>query len=97
MYRLRAFPASITRVSLGKSSKFHKLGLRRLQAQRKLCQPFKQGCLNSMGIRPILEAQHKIVDVPHQISFALQTGLNQTVQTTGQAHNAGASFSIIKR
>jgi Lon protease (S16) C-terminal proteolytic domain len=59
--------ASTARVRLGKSTECDELGLGRLQFQVEPRQAFAQRVLDPKSILPILETQHKVIDVPHQV------------------------------
>jgi hypothetical protein len=63
--RLRASPAVLARVSLREPTKLDELRLGRFQSQVKLSQSFAKSVLDTESIRSILEAHHKVIDVPH--------------------------------
>src|ERR1700684_3690003 len=67
--RLRAIPTAFARVSLREPTKFNQLGLGRLQSEAEFSQPKTQGILHAEGIRSILETDHKVIDVAHQLGF----------------------------
>ncbi len=67
------FTPSLARVPLGKATEFDELGLARLQGKAKLSRPFAEGIVNAERIRAILEAQHEIIDIAHQVGFTAQT------------------------
>src|ERR1700740_959892 len=78
--RLRASTTTLARVSLRIATKFDEFGFRLCQGQAKLPQSLAQYLLDSKGIRAILETQHKVVDVSHQIGLAPQPGLDHTLK-----------------
>jgi hypothetical protein len=47
-------------------------GLGRLQSKAELPQPTAQGILHAQSIGSILETDHKVIDVAHQMGFAPQ-------------------------
>jgi hypothetical protein len=71
--RLRTFTPSFASVPLGKATELDELGLARLQCEAKLPQALAKGILDAKRIRAILEAQHEIIDIAHQVSFTAQT------------------------
>jgi hypothetical protein len=73
--RLWAPPAVLTRVSLREPTELNELRLGRFQIQVKLSQSFAESILDTESIRSILEAHHKVIDVPHQ-GFAPKPRLN---------------------
>jgi hypothetical protein len=68
--RFRTFPATLARVFLRKATKIDELGFARFQGQAKPLQSLAQYFLDTKSLRAILETQHKIFDVPHQIRLA---------------------------
>ena len=60
-------------VPLCKSAKLDELGLARLQGQRKFIEALAKDGLNSFSIFPILEANHKVIDVPDQIGLPFES------------------------
>src|SRR5215472_9178927 len=78
--RFRAIPAAFVRVSLREPTKFDQLGLGRLQSKAEFPQPKAQGVLHAEGIRSILETDHKVVDVAHQLGFAPQPYLDDALE-----------------
>jgi len=67
--RLWAVSATLAGIALREASKFNEFGLRRFQSQAKLPQSLAQRILDTKGVRAILETQHKVVNVPHQIGL----------------------------
>src|SRR5215471_5885484 len=59
----RAVSAALARVSLREPAKFDQFGLGRLEREVELPQPVAQDLLDAKGIRTILEADHKVVDI----------------------------------
>jgi hypothetical protein len=58
---------------LRKSTKLNQLGLARLQRKREFIESLAQNRLNSFSVFPKLEADYKVIDIPHQISLASQS------------------------
>ena len=68
---LRTFAPVLARLPLCEAPKLNQFGLGRFQGEAELPQSFAQHLLDPKSIRPILEAHHKVVDIPHQIGLAL--------------------------
>src|SRR3974390_525773 len=77
---LRAFSAAFACVSLREPTKLNQLGFGRLKSEAELSQPKAQRVLNTDGVRSILEADHKVVDIAHQSGFAPQPALHHTLE-----------------
>ena len=69
--RFRALPVVFLRMLVGEPTKFDELGLAGFQCQVELPQPLTQFFLEAESIRPILEAHHKVIYIPHQVGFTL--------------------------
>jgi hypothetical protein len=78
--RLWAISAALARVSLREPAKLDQLGLGRLQSKAELTQPATQRVLHAQRIRSILETDHKVVDVAHQVGFAPQPALDHALE-----------------
>src|SRR5262245_53871359 len=78
--RLRASTATIARLSLRIATKFDEFGFRLRQSQAKLPQPLAQYLLDTKSIRTILETQHKVVDVSHQVGLTPPPRLDHTLK-----------------
>ena len=70
--RLWSFPASFASIPVGKSAKLNQLCFRRLQCQAEFFQAFTQHILKADGVLTVLETHHKVINIAHQIGFALQ-------------------------
>jgi len=77
---LRAVPAAFACVSLREPTKLNQLGFGRLKREAELSQPKAQRVLNSDGVRSILETDHKVIDVAHQMGFAPQPNLDDALE-----------------
>jgi len=71
--RLRAFTATLARVSMSVSAIFNEFGFRWFQSQAESPQPLSKGFLNTKGIRAILETQHEVIDISHHAGLAPKT------------------------
>src|ERR1035437_2577842 len=76
----RAAPAAFARMSLREPAKLDYLRLGRLKSEAKLPQPSAQGVLNAEGVRAILETDHKVIDIAHQIGFATQPAFDHALE-----------------
>src|ERR1700751_3223286 len=76
----RALSAAFARVSLREPTKLNQLGFGRLKSEAELSQPKAQRILNADGIRSILEADHKVIDIAHQPGFAPQPALHHAFE-----------------
>jgi hypothetical protein len=67
-------PHQVTQLGIpvGKSAKLNQLCFRRLQCQAELCQAFTLHILKADGVLTVLETHHKVINIAHQIGFALQ-------------------------
>ena len=72
----RALSAAFARVSLREPTELNQLGFGRLESEAELSQPKAQRLLNTDGVRSILEADHKVIDIAHQSGFAPQPPLD---------------------
>src|SRR5215472_5841921 len=78
--RFRTFTATLARVFLRKATKFNELGLLRFQGQAKLPQSLAQYILDANSVLTILETQHKVVNVSHQIGLTSQPRLDHALE-----------------
>src|SRR5579863_1059205 len=78
--RLWAPAATLARPLLRIATEFDEFGLLRFQGQAKLPQSFAQRILDAKRILAILKAQHKVVDVSHQIGLASQPRLDHSFE-----------------
>src|SRR5262249_50355829 len=69
---VRSTSASLACIFLRIATKFDEFGFRFCQSQAELPKPLAQYFLDSKGIRAILETQHKVVDVSHQVGLTSQ-------------------------
>src|SRR6201997_417470 len=76
----RALSAAFARVSLREPTELNQLGFGRLKSEAELSQPKAQRVLNADGVRSILEADHKVVDIAHQSGFAPQPALHHAFE-----------------
>src|SRR6516165_3731021 len=76
----RALSAAFTRMSLREPTELNQLGFGRLKRETELFQPKAQRILNADGVRSILEADHKVIDIAHQSGFAPQPALHHALE-----------------
>src|SRR5262249_9722549 len=77
---LRAVSAAFACVSLREPTKFDQLGLSRFQSKAEPAQPKAQGTQNAQSVRSILETDHKVVDVAHQVGFPPQPAFDHALE-----------------
>jgi len=63
-------------IPLCKSTKLDEFGLARLQGQRKFIEALAEDSLDSFSIFPILEANHKVINVPDQVGLPFESRLD---------------------
>jgi hypothetical protein len=68
-------------VPLSKATKWNGLGLGRFECQTQIFQSRAQGVLNAKCIELVLETHDKVIDIAHQVSFALQSALDHTFKS----------------
>ncbi len=70
----------LARVWLREPAKFDQLGLGRFKGEAEPPQSMTQSSVEAKGVRAILEAHHKVVDVSHQAGFAPQSRLDHPLE-----------------
>ena len=76
----RAASAAFARVFLREPTELDQFGLGWLQSKAEFAQPETQGILYAKGIRSVLETDHKVIDVTHQMGFAPQPNLDDALE-----------------
>jgi hypothetical protein len=68
------------RVSLREPPKLDQLGLGRFQREAEPSQPIPQCVLKAQSILAILEAHHKVVDIPHEVGLPSQARFSHALE-----------------